>query len=204
MRIGIFGGTFDPPHLGHISACKAFLNAISLDALYVIPAFMPPHKAIKSGINAKDRLEMAKLAFSSLSDKIIVSDMEYKREGKSYTAHTIQYFKENYEDIEIFFLCGTDMILTMDMWYCPEYIFENAQIVYVRREADPKITKKIEEKCTMYKEKFNAKIISLVLDALEISSSEIRNAVVENEDLTKYLSSEIIEYINQNNLYLEK
>ncbi|MBQ8545815.1 MAG: nicotinate (nicotinamide) nucleotide adenylyltransferase [Clostridia bacterium] len=203
MKIGIYGGTFDPPHLGHTNACKAFLEAISLDYLYVIPAFVPPHKIINSGISPEKRFEMAKLAFSKLSSKIIVSDMEYKRQGKSYTAETIKYFKEHYNGVEIYFLCGTDMILTMDMWYHPEYIFANAKIVYVRRENNQEITKKINEKCKLYREKYNADIIYLSLDTKEMSSSEIRSAILEKKELSGYLSPEIIEYINQNALYME-
>lgn len=203
MKIGIFGGTFDPPHLGHIGACKAFLETVSLDHLYVIPAFIPPHKAVISGSNANNRFDMTKLAFSTLSDKIIVSDLEFKREGKSYTADTLKYFKDNYKDIEIYFLCGTDMILTMDMWYHPEYIFDNATIVYVRRENDSETTKRIDEKCSQYREKFNANILPLSLNVVEMSSSDIRKAIANNEELTNYLSSEIINYIKINRLYLE-
>lgn len=203
MKIGIYGGTFDPPHLGHINACKEFLEAISLDTLYVIPAFLPPHKTINSGISPQNRLEMTEIAFSSLSEKIVVSDMEFKRQGKSYTAETIKYFKDNYQNVDIYFLCGTDMILTMDMWYRPEYIFANAKIVYVRRENYQEITKKIDEKCEFYKEKYNADIIYLSLDTKEMSSSEIRSAILEKKELSGYLSPEIIEYINRNALYME-
>ena len=203
MKIGIYGGTFDPPHLGHINACKAFLEAIPLDTLYVMPASGPPHKTINSDVSPQKRLEMTEIAFSKLSNKIAVSDLEFKRQGKSYTAETIRLFKENFKDVEIYFLCGTDMILTMDMWYKPEYIFANAKIVYVRRENQQEITIKIDEKCKLYKEKYNADIIYLSLDTREMSSSEIRNAILEKKELSGYLSPEIIEYISQNGLYLD-
>lgn len=203
MKIGIFGGTFDPPHLGHIGVCKAFLNTIELDALYVMPAYIPPHKTVISGVNADKRFKMSEIAFSSLSNKIIVSDIEFKREGKSYTAHTLKYFKENFKDIEIYFLCGTDMILTMDMWYCPEYIFENAKIVYARRENDSDITQSIDLKCKIYKEKYNAEIIYLTTDVKEMSSSEIRKAISCGNDLSKYLSKEIIDFIKENKMYVD-
>lgn len=203
MKIGIFGGTFDPPHLGHISVCKAFLNTIELDALYVMPAYIPPHKTVISGVNADKRFKMSEIAFSNLSDKIIVSDIEFKREGKSYTAHTLKYFKENFKNIEIYFLCGTDMILTMDMWYCPEYIFENAKIVYARRENDSDITQSIDLKCKIYKEKYNAEIIYLTTDVKEMSSSEIRKAISCGNDLSKYLSKEIIDFIKENKMYVD-
>ena len=91
----------------------------------------------------------------------------------------------------------------MDSWYCPEYIFKNAKIVYVRRENDPEITKQIEQKCRQYVEKFNAEVLPLELDVVELSSSEIRMAIEKNEDLTKFLSKEIVDYIKDNKLYLE-
>lgn len=204
MKIGIYGGTFDPPHIGHMRACKAFLDNVELDVLYVIPVYMPPHKMQKSDTDAISRLKMSKIAFSDLSNKIHVSDIEIKREGKSYTADTIRYFKENFENAEIFFLCGTDMILTMDFWYKPEYIFENATIVYVRRENDAEITEKISKKCAFYKDKFNASIIHLYMDTFEISSTEIREAIKEKNKLKELVSANVYEYIIENKLYLDK
>ena len=204
MKIGIFGGTFDPPHIGHINACKAFLEQVELDILYVIPVYLPPHKDIFSGTSVNSRLEMAKIAFSSLSSKVTVSDLEIKREGKSYTADTIKQFKSDFDSAEIYFLCGTDMILTMDLWYKPEYIFENAKIVYVRREDDENITRKIENKCIFYKEKYGANIISIQTNAIEVSSTEIREVVLKNRGNSSFLTAELRKYIAENNLYENK
>ena len=133
MKIGIFGGTFDPPHIGHINAFRAFLEQFDFDKVFVIPVYLPPHKSLKSSVSAGDRLNMSRLAFKSLSSKVEISDLEIKREGKSYTADTIKHFKEEGYD-DIYFLCGTDMLLTLDMWYKPDYIFSNAKIVFARRE----------------------------------------------------------------------
>ena len=204
MKIGIYGGTFDPPHIGHINACKAFVENVELDVLYVIPVFMPPHKEKISSTDTNSRFEMSKIAFSDLSSKVVVSDIEIKREGKSYTADTIRYFKENYQNPEIYFLCGTDMILTMDFWYKPEYIFQNATIVYVRRESEAENSKKIADKCAYYKEKFDAKIIYLDIEALDISSTEIREAIKEKSKLKELVTDNIYDFIVENKLYLDK
>ena len=198
MKIGIFGGTFDPPHIGHINACKAFLEQVDLDVLYIMPVYLPPHKNIFSGTSVNSRLDMAKIAFSPLSSKVLVSDLEIRREGKSYTADTIKQLKNDIENAEIFFLCGTDMILTMDFWYKPEYIFSNATIVYVRREDDENITNEIDKKCILYKEKYCANIISIKTKAIDISSSEIRSDLLNCES---GLTPEIYDYITKNNLY---
>ena len=200
MRIGIFGGTFDPPHIGHISACKSFLEYVELDILYIIPVYMPPHKDIHSGTSEDDRLEMARLAFLPLSDKIFVSDLEIKRGGRSYTADTIKQIKAENENAEIFFLCGTDMILTMDLWYKPEYIFANATIVYARRENENEITEKIAKKCELYKQKYGASIIYTENNAIEASSTEIRKAITEN-NFSGLLSKSVFDYVNKKNLY---
>ncbi|MBO5380013.1 MAG: nicotinate (nicotinamide) nucleotide adenylyltransferase [Clostridia bacterium] len=201
MRIGIFGGTFDPPHIGHISACKAFLEHVEIDVLYIIPVYMPPHKNISSGTDECDRLEMSRRAFEPLSDKVFVSDLEIKRGGRSYTADTIKQIKSENENAEIFFLCGTDMILTMDCWYKPEYIFANATIVYARRESETEITEKIAEKCELYKQKFGAHIIYTENNAIEASSTEIREAVIKNDNASGLLSKAVYDYIKEKNLY---
>lgn len=203
MKIGIYGGTFDPPHIGHINACKAFLEQIELDVLYVIPVYKPPHKDIFSGTDVASRLEMTRIAFQELSPKIVVSDIEIKREGRSYTADTLKYFKSELNNPEIYFLCGTDMILTMDFWYKPEYIFKNATIVYARRESEKRITVEIDAKCKLYEEKYNAKILSIDLNATEVSSSDIRNRISKNENEV-YLTPSIYDYILKNGLYKEK
>jgi len=199
MKIGIYGGTFNPPHTGHINACKSFLEALELDKLYVIPAYLPPHKEINSSTTTENRYEMSKLAFAEISDKIEISDVEIKRKGKSYTAHTISYFKGlGYDDI--YFLCGTDMLLTFDEWYKPDYIFQNATIVYARREKDEKNNSLIPQKIKLYNEKYGAKIITLNLEVMEISSSDIRKMVKNNEPC-EFLSDEVFSYIQKNNLY---
>ena len=199
MKIGIYGGSFDPPHIGHINACKAFFEAYNFDKLFVIPVATPPHKMLKSKVSTDDRLYMSKLAFEDISNNVEISDIEIKRQGKSYTADTIRYFKENYSG-EIYFLCGTDMVLTLDMWYKPDYIFENATIVYMRRENDPDITKQLADKIAEYKEKFNAKIEMISSKVIEVSSTIVRNTIKE-ESVKSYLPKKLYDYIVENNLY---
>ena len=198
MKIGIFGGTFDPPHIGHISALSAFLKQIDFEKVFVIPTFNPPHKRIKSDASAQDRLKMSELAFAHLSNKVVISDLEISRKGKSYTVDTIRHFKEIGYD-EIYFLCGTDMLLTLDMWYKPEYIFSNAVIVYARRENDDAISIQIEQKRREYLAKFNAKIIQLDFQITEISSSEIRDSL--NRGDSSFLTREVADYITKQDLY---
>lgn len=201
MRIGIFGGTFDPPHIGHINVLKAFLSEFDFDFVYVIPVFVPPHKALKSDVSTDDRLKMSQLAFGRLSDKVIISDLEIKRQGKSYTADTIRYFKEQGFD-EIYFLCGTDMLLTLDLWYKPDYILSNAKIVFARRENEAENTEKIAEKIKCFEDKFGAHIFELKTKVLEISSTQIREDLQLGE--CEHLSREVSEYIAKKGLYRDR
>ena len=199
MIIGIYGGTFDPPHIGHIQACKNFLDSFKVDKMYVIPTSIPPHKVRNSIVDGATRLEMCKIAFENLSPDIEVSDVELNRQGKSYTADTIKHFKELGNDT-IYFLCGTDMFLTLDKWYKPEYILSNAVIVCMRRECDNHNTLAIKEKALVYEDKFNAKIHFLNYDAIEISSSEIRENI-EDESIKNALSPDVLAFIRANGLY---
>ena len=200
MRVGIFGGTFDPPHIGHINMCRIFLDKLSLDKLYVIPANIPPHKIIKSNTFANQRYEMAKLAFSCISNRVEISDIEIKREGKSYTADTLKTFVEQGYD-DLYFLCGTDMLLTLDKWYNPNAIFESATIVCIRRENEKENDILIQEKIDLYRQKYNGKVKLLNVDAIEISSSEVRSAIKNGENISSYITDEIYNYIKSNNLY---
>lgn len=200
MSIGIFGGTFDPPHNGHINSLKAFIKQFDFEKVFVIPVNAPPHKNRKSSVSAEDRLNMSALAFGNVSNKVVISDVEIKRQGKSYTADTIKYFKElGYDDI--YFLCGTDMLLTLDLWYKPDYILKNAKIVYARRENEEENTDKISQKINEYKKKFGATVIALNTSVLEISSTEIRNSLTEG--CSVYLCPQVTDYIAEKGLYTE-
>ncbi len=194
-RVGIYGGTFNPPHVGHIEAAKAFITQAKLDTLIIMPAFIPPHKQTDNLVNCDDRLEMCRLAFGNIPNTEI-SDLEISRGGKSYTYLTLQELASN--DTELYFLCGTDMILTMDTWKNPEIIFTLAKICYIRRESDNAISELLIEKCGDYFQKYGADIIQINTEAIEISSSEIR---AEDGIWDRYLTANVIDYIRNQGLY---
>ena len=194
-RVGIFGGTFNPPHIGHIEAAKSFTKGAMLDKLIIMPAFIPPHKEYKSSVTCEERLEMCKLAFSDI-EKAQISDHEISRGGTSYTYLTLQEFANDKN--ELYFLCGTDMILSMDTWKNPDIIFSLATICYIRREMDSNISNLLESKCEEYKERFDARIISIDSDVIDISSSEIRDSINCKID---YLTPDVLDYILKKGLY---
>ena len=197
-RIGIYGGTFSPPHLGHQRAAEAFAAKISPDKLLIMPAFTPPHKELDGSADQNDRLNMCRLAFSHI-ERAEISTLEIDRGGKSYTALTLTELSA--PDRELYFLVGTDMFLTLDRWYSPETIFDLATICYVRRERDDDIEGKIAEKKTEYEEKYGARIIPIELDAIEISSSDIRALLNDPELARRHLSKPVYDYVIEKGLY---
>lgn len=197
-RVGIYGGTFSPPHIGHIHAAKAFLTEKDLDELLIIPTFLPPHKERKDNASVKDRLSMCRLSFS-FSEKIAVSDIEIQREGKSYTADTLAQLQT--QDKELLFLCGTDMLLTMDTWHEPQRIFALAEIVCVRRENEPELADKLLQKAEEYRKSFGARISFLKAKALPLSSSFVRECLQKGRDTEGLLSDEVSAYIKERALY---
>ena len=199
MRIGIFGGTFSPVHNGHVSAAKSFMEQMWLDILFVIPTGTSPHKEMSGGADAYDRLRMCEAAFSGI-DGVIVSDMEIRREGKSYTVDTLRqlYDPEN----RLFLLCGTDMMLTLDKWRDADEIFKLCYPVYMRRENDEVITNLIIKKNAEYKEKYGRIATRITGDAVVVSSSEVREKIQKGEDISSLVPPAVEAYIKEKGLYL--
>ena len=192
MRVGIYGGTFSPVHNGHVAAAKAFMEQMWLDILYVIPTGVTPHKDMKGDATPADRLEMCRLAFAGM-EGVIVSDLEMRREGKSYTVDTL---RELYDpDGRLFLLMGTDMLLTLDKWREPEEIFKLSHICVVQRTENPKTASDIENHRNIYIKKYGAKIHLIDSHILEISSSELRDKLANEDSAEKYIPKSVIEYI---------
>ena len=196
-RIGIYGGSFSPPHNGHIKAAEAFLEQMWLDFLFVIPAAIPPHKA-PPDVSAEDRLNMTRLAFSGM-EGVYVSDMELLRRGPSYTVDTL---RELYgEDKRLFLLLGTDMVLTLDEWKDPEEIFKLSYPVYARREKDKILDEKILTKLALYKEKYGKMVTKLTMDPIEISSSQVRERIASGRSISDLVPASVEDYIKTHHLY---
>ena len=198
-RIGIYGGSFSPPHKGHLRAAEAFLEQMWLDFLFVIPAAIPPHKELDLSASTKDRFEMTRLAFSGM-EGVYVSDMELRRDGPSYTVDTLRELSG--EDKRLFLLLGTDMVLTLDEWRSPEEIFRLSYPVYARRESDKILDDKILAKLAHYKEKYGKTVTKLTLEPTVLSSSEIRRRVRNGESITGLVPPLVEEYIKEHHLYL--
>lgn len=204
MKIGIYGGTFNPPHLGHQAAAETAVKVLGLDKLILIPAAVPPHKAMPEHSPANHhRLEMTrKMADAmNMAGVVEVSDMEMNREGKSYTADTLRAVKEQYPDAELWLLMGTDMFLTLHLWYKPEEILDLAGIcAFGRTEQDGEAV--FAPQRAFLAEKFpNARLQTITLPGLvEISSTELREKLLEGT-AGEYLLPAVYGYILMNGLY---
>ena len=197
-RIGIYGGTFSPPHNGHVTAAKAFMEQMWLDLLYVIPTAQPPHKEMEYPISASHRLEMCRLAFSGV-EGVYVSDLEIARGGRSYTVETLRELSG--EDRRLFFLCGTDMVLTLDKWRSPEEIFRLCYPVYIRRDRDPGLDQTIIQKIAQYQRDYGKVVRRIVTEPIELSSHQVREALSRGEDVSGMIPVAVEKYIRDNHLY---
>ena len=198
-RVGIYGGTFAPVHNGHVRAAKAFMEQMKLDYLFIIPAYLPPHKQIDESDDPLYRLRMCELAFEGV-DGIVISDCEIKRGGKSYTYYTLAELAR--PDTRLFLLCGTDMVLTFDRWYRFEDILKMCYPVYVRRENDPLMGNRVVAKITEYYEKYGVMFRRIVTEPLVMSSTDVRAAVKEGRDISALAPPAVEKFIRDNRLYL--
>ncbi len=201
MKIGIYGGTFDPIHRGHIAAAKAAVKQLRLDRLLLIPASVPPHKELSCGsAGGQDRYEMAVLATAALGPWAKVLDVELRRTGKSYTSDTLRLLKEQYPEDELWLLMGTDMFLSLHTWHEPEVILSLASIGAFSRtrageEADFAAQKAYLETT------FGATVRTLDNPAVvEVSSHEIRAELASGKG-TQALTDPVWGYIQRRGLY---
>ena len=199
MRIGLYGGSFSPPHIGHVRAAETFLLERDLDVLHIMPTAQSPHKMQVIGASDENRLEMCRLAFAHLP-KITVSDHEIARGGKSYTVLTLREYKKLYgEDTEIEMLVGTDMFLCLDKWFCYEEIFSLARIVCMRRENGEGGGALLEAAEARYRA-LGADTVLIPNKVVEVSSSEVRKTL-ERGERPHLLQDFVFDYIREKGLY---
>ncbi len=201
MRIGIYGGTFSPVHNGHVAAARAFMEQMWLDILYIIPTGITPHKAMDAGATAADRLAMCRLAFAGM-EGVMVSDLEMRREGKSYTVDTLRALTR--EGDRLFLLLGTDMLLSLDTWREPAEIFRLSYPTYIRREADPTLDDVIIRRIAYLNETYGKVVRRIVSPVIELSSDDIRAAVATGRPIDGMVPKAVEAYIAERGLYRER
>ena len=204
MRIGVYGGTFNPPHLGHITAARAVFELLKLDKLLLIPDGQPPHKPLPQGSpTAQQRLELTRLAGEQLGldEKVETLDMELRRGGKSYTADTLEAVRALYPNDEVWLLMGSDMFLTLHTWHQLERIMALAGIAaFGRTEANEEELFAIQRE-RLYRMYPFARIFTLsVPGVVEISSTDLRDKLARGEG-SWYLAPAVYGSILRDQLY---
>ena len=197
-RIGIYGGTFNPPHIGHMQAAKQAISALNLTKLIVIPDRIAPHKKIPQGSpTPKQRLEMLVLAAADCP-RMEVSDIELNREGISYTYQTIQQLKAGYPNAELVLFMGTDMFLSFHTWKNPEIILENAALGVFYRGEKGEAAAIEAQKAEM--EARGATVYLVKNSVINISSTQMRR-LLAFRCAGEFLPEGVLDYIRENRLY---
>lgn len=200
MKTGIYGGTFNPIHLGHLHILQEFIRRLSLDRVLLIPTRIPPHKQAESLAEVEDRLEMCRLAAEEITEApVLLSRLELSREGKSYTAETLEELKREFPGDEFYLLMGEDMFLTVDRWYRPETIFALAKICASPRSADG--FRQLKEKKRELEDRFGARCCVEDIPYWKISSTEIRKMAAAGEELNGMTPVSVAKYIREHKLY---
>ncbi|WP_377888409.1 nicotinate-nucleotide adenylyltransferase [Alkalihalobacillus sp. R86527] len=188
MRVGLLGGTFDPPHIGHLTLAQGVLEECQLDEVWFMPTHLPPHKNGKVSDN-HHRAEMVQRAIEG-NPSFKISLVEFERSGRSYTVDTIEILKKSYPDIDFHFIVGGDMIEDLPNWHRIEDLSRMISFIGVNRPG--------------YKPGRETKNVSLVdVPQIDVSSSIIRNAIKFGRSGRYLLTDSVRNYIVEKGLYDE-
>ena len=201
MKIGIYGGTFNPIHLGHMEAARFALEHLRLDKLLLVPAGIPPHKTMEEGApSPEQRLAMTGLAAQAVGTAAEASDLELRREGKSYTLDTLRAVREAYPRAQVYLLMGTDMFLTFHLWKEPGEIAKLCTLcAFGRSEKDSEALFAAQRE--LLREKFGAETVTLALPRIvDISSTRLREELRLGKG-SEYLDPAVYGFILMEGLY---
>lgn len=191
MKIAIYGGSFNPPHRGHVEAARTISRELKPDKFYIIPSNIPPHKELAEGSpDAEERLRLCALAFEDIPGAEL-TDMEIRREGRSYTADTVDLLRERHPGAELMLAVGTDMFLSFHRWYKYQHILALCTLAVLSREEDD--AREIAEYKKQLEER-GAKVVILRHEPLPMSSSEIRESLRRGQG-AKLLPEKVYERI---------
>jgi nicotinate-nucleotide adenylyltransferase len=216
-KIGLFGGTFDPIHCGHVKAAESVHNIFFFDRILFIPSYIPPHKESADVASAEHRLKMVELALSSF-DRFFPSSIEIEARGTSYSIVTLNRIKEMFRQAEIFFLLGIDAFLEIDTWKDYEDVLEQCSFIVMSRpgfsldEAKDILAEKYNQRMVEVHgpiekentELFVHKIYLVPINTLDVSSSEVRERVGQRQSIKDMVPENVEDYIKERHLYLRK
>lgn len=196
MKIGLYGGTFDPPHKGHLKLAHEFYLESNSDLLIIMPSFIPPHKE-NSKTQACARYEMTKLAFDCFSEmgvNYIVSDYEITKKDVSFTIETVEFLLDKYPDSTLNLCVGSDMLYCFEKWRNADILMKKCTL-YSKARVDGEYDKLCSH-AKYLEEKYNANVHIMSGTVLDVSSTELRN-----REKAELLDKKVTEYIEKNGLY---
>lgn len=198
MRIGIYGGAFNPVHKGHVKLAEEVKTKADLDRIIIMPSGVSPHKSSDTLICSEHRLKMCELAFEG--EDYIISDLEIKREGKSYTVDTVTELKKIYPDDELYLIMGSDMLLCFHRWYRYEDILSVSKIVATTRQDDISTS----ELKKYSREVLGKETLIIDFEPFECSSTEVRDILLSGGDASYALPEKVLSYIKEKALYTDR
>ena len=198
MRLGVFGGTFDPIHIGHLVIAQVALEEAGLDQVLFVPAGVNPLKVGKAVTAGEHRLAMVQLALAG-QPQFAVTDWELRREGPSYTALTLEYIREQHPDDELFLIIGADNLQILPRWRHVKRIAELATILALTRPGTD--LKASADAAREQLAGLSSRIRLVEIPGLDISSTWLRDRLVKNLSVAHLLPAEVIGYCKENKLY---
>ena len=196
MRIGIFGGAFNPPHIGHLVCAQEAVTQLSLEKVSFVPVREAPHRDIELDPGAEARLEMVDLAVAD-DDRFETSRIELDREGPSYTVDTLEQLASESPDDELFLILGGDQAAALASWHEPEQVLERATLVVFERVHWGRNAIGIK----IGRLRGAERVRYLDMPLMQVSSSAIRRRVSEGLPIRYLVPDRVAEYITENNLY---
>lgn len=196
MRIGILGGTFNPPHLGHLVAAQEAHRELGLDQVLFIPAGTPPHKPVDDEPGARHRLELCRLAVGD-DDRFGVSDAELQRDGPSYTVDTLQVLRTHAPSDDLFLILGGDIAAGLPRWHEPERVLELATVAIAKRRGTSRST--VDEALAQLKGGERARFFQM--PRIGISSTMVRRRVRAGQPIRYFVPDGVMQYIETHGLY---
>lgn len=197
-KIAVFGGTFNPVHNGHIHLCLQCQKQFHFDKILLIPTNIPPHKSAVDLASNEDRLEMLRLATKD-NPLFSVSDIEYRLSGTSYTYHTIRQLKKEYQNDTFYLIVGSDMLRMFDKWYRYGDLLDEVTLIAGAREQN-EYNELIELKRQNFSNSDKIQIINI--EIVELSSTQIRKNVLENQSIERLVHPNVLKYIESHQLYI--